>query len=242
MHNNSVPLPNCVDQPASSRVSLRGLFGLTTYFALASALAARCGIGLFVLACGALLTWLNDRGRLPWLQTRPARNRLFTGSWLLFAVSLALPALTIKGCDSSPPKPLYGWEVAVSTAGFLLAIPEATIDAVAGSESSPTKWAELLLALIQVLLWNLPNLLMLVSPYFLYRLHRGRGAWLAAAFACAAASSWSWGIAGGDALRIGYYVWSASITLLSLARPPNRGSLAAMVAIVLLGLASHVRA
>src|SRR6187397_1925233 len=78
------------------QVSLRGMFLGTTYFAVSSALAAKFGLGIFVLMNGVFLTWLSYRGYLWCMQTNRARPKTFGLAWLLFAVSFGLPAFTVK--------------------------------------------------------------------------------------------------------------------------------------------------
>lgn len=211
------------------RVTLRGLFLSTTYFAVSSALATRFGLGIFVLMNGVFLTWLSFRGYLGWMQTIRARPWTYRTAWLLFVISFGLPALTVRGCNGGAPQTHYGWQTAV----MAIAASEGVLEEVGVYARDPSqrtwqKVRELLWGTFSIALWNLPNLMMLASPYLLYLQQRGRGQLLSVLFHCAALSSWSWGIVGSDDLRIGYYVWSSSITAVSLSRPPGWRSLAAM--------------
>jgi hypothetical protein len=211
-------------------MSLRGLFLCTTYFAIASALAARWGLGLFVFAIGAGLTWLSFRGYLWWMQTRTARPRVFGGGWLLVAVSLALPALTTRGCNNQTTT-LHGWQLAQMGAMFAGGGAMELVKQAVQPESWTWENAgEAAGAAVFALMLNLPNAMILVSPWLLYRQQRGKGAVGSALLNCATVSTWIWGTSPGegDELRIGYYIWSAGITLVSLAWRPGWRTLAAM--------------
>src|SRR5687767_13978043 len=89
--------------PQRRQVTLRGLFLSTTYFAISSALATKFGLGIFVLMNGIFLTWASFRGYLWWMQTDRARPWTYRTAWILFAISFGLPALTVQGCNNSPP-------------------------------------------------------------------------------------------------------------------------------------------
>jgi hypothetical protein len=211
-------------------MSLRGLFLCTTYFAIASALAARWGLGVFVFAIGAGLTWLSFRGYLGWMQTRAARPRVFGGGWLLVAVSMALPALTTRGCNNQSTTH-DGWQLAYAGAMFAGGSAMEFAEHVVQPESWTWENAgEAAGAAVFVLMLNLPNVMVLVSPWLLYRQQRGKGSFGSAVLGCATVSTWIWGTWPGenDELRIGYYVWSAGITLVSLAGRPGWRTLAAM--------------
>ena len=206
------------------QLSLRGLFLCTTYFGISSALAARFGLGIFVLMNGIFLTWLSFRGYLWWMQTSKARPWTYRTAWLLFAVSFGLPAFVSKGCGNATPETTYGWQAALLTVHFSAeVIQESAAELKEPSKIDATKVKNLVMGLFGVVVWNLPNLAMLASPFVLYRQQRGKGAVLSFFFGCAAMCSWMWGIddSGAD-LRIGYYVWSIGITTISLARPPGR--------------------
>jgi hypothetical protein len=210
-----------------SQLSLRGLFLATTYFAVA-ALLVSFWIGLFVALMGICLTWLSFRGYLWWLQTKAARPRVFGGAWLLFAASLALPVVTIHGCSNQAKAPL-GWEVAYGQAVSIKEpAPEAAAWMSESSSRSALELAKVAGEAVMVLIYNLPNLMVLASPWLLIRQQRGRGAWGTACLGCAAVSTWYWSVLLWPVLRIGYYVWAAAVMLLFLARRPSWPALAAM--------------
>lgn len=224
--------PGLSPSPRHFQLSLKSLLLCLTYFAVASALALHWGLGVFVLTTGIFLTWSSYRGYLWWLQTTTARPKVFGVAWLLFAVSLALPALTVRGCGSGPPNTYYGWQVAEITALNLMS-PIAQVDEWL-SQGNTRTWSQLHDAALLVpysLIINLPNFMILVSPWLLYRQQRGKGDVMSALLCCAAMSSWSWSARAGpdaDDLRVGYYVWSAAITTLSFSRAPGWRTLLAM--------------
>jgi hypothetical protein len=213
-------------------VSLRGLFLGTTYFAVSSALALKLGLGVFVLMNGVFLMWLSFRGYLAWMQTRRARPRVYGFAWVLFAVSFGLPAVTMEGCGTAPPTTHAGWEAAWMTVQLSVNAAERT----ATLWHDPTQrtanhFKEVALSWLFAGIWNLPNLIMLASPYLLYLQQRDKGRLLSLVFGCAALSSWTWGAGDGPDLEIGYYVWSAGITTIALARRPGWPSLATLAAL-----------
>lgn len=215
--------------PQLRQLTLRGLFLCMTYFAIASALAAALGVGIFVLMNGVLLTWLSYRGYLWWMQTIRARPRVYGLAWFLFAVSFALPVLTVKGCGNGLPQTHYGWQAALATCeGFLRLCQNASEQVTRETPVSVEEIGELLSGAATVVAFNLPNLLMLVSPWLLWQQQRGQGQLLSTLFGCAAISTWSWGIFAGQDLRIGYYVWTSGVTAIFLARPPGWRSLLTM--------------
>lgn len=221
--------------PRRRQISLRGLFLCTAYFAVSSALATKFGLGIFVLMNGIFLTWLSFRGYLWWMQSKRARPKTYGVAWLLFAVSFGLPTLTVKGCGSTPPEARYGWEAALMT---VETIPFSETERLISdpTQRTPKQSWDLLLGYLLFVLWNMPNLLMLASPYVLYRQQIEKGDVLSALFGCAAVSSWTWGITGGEDLRVGYYVWSTGITAIALAKPPGWRSLLAMGGLLMLWL------
>jgi hypothetical protein len=81
------------------------------------------------------------------------------------------------------------------------------------------------------LMLNLPNAMVLVSPWLLYRQQRGKGVLLTAVLGCSVVLTWFWGAlprADQEDLRIGYFVWSAGVTLAFLAWRPGWRTLIAM--------------
>jgi hypothetical protein len=215
--------------PKRRQLSLRGLFLSTAYFAVSSALAAKFGLGIFVLMNGVFLAWLSFRGYLWWMQTTRARPKAYGLAWLLFFVSFGLPAFTEQGCGAGTPRTRYGWEAALMPVGMAKEAVGDTATLIRNPNQRTTKAIlENLQWLFLTALWNLPNLLMLASPYLLYRQQRGQGRVLSALFGCAAVSSWTWGATSGSDLLIGYYAWSIGITVIALARPFGWRSLATM--------------
>jgi hypothetical protein len=164
------------------------------------------------------------------MQTKRTRPRVFGGAWLLFAVSLALPAM--KGCGSQTS---YGWEAAFQSAAMGVETCTRLINGrIAGG------WFDISMEWIAfVVILNLPNLMMLVSPWALHRQQQDRGKVLSLFFGCAAACTWYWGL--GEGLLIGYYVWSAGITLISLAARPTRSTLGAMLLLSAAALCLQIR-
>jgi hypothetical protein len=218
--------PQGADSRPRKQVTLRGLFLATTYFAVSSGLAMKFGLGIFMLMNGVFLTWLSHRGYLWWMQTTSARPKTYGVAWLLFAVSFGLPAVTVRGCGTAPPEIWYGWQAAIATANVPAAILDDSVPLIRDpSQRTAKHFWELFASCILAVLWNLPNLLMLVSPLLLYRQQHGKGHVLSLLFSCAAFSSWTWGINGGSDLRIGYYVWSAGVTVIALANRPGRRSM-----------------
>ncbi len=221
------------------QLTLRGLFLCMTYFAISSALAKAIGLGVFVLMNGALLTWLSFRGYLWWMQTNRARPKVYGVGWMIFAASFALPAFVFRGCGGTP-EVHYGWQAALETASGVEGVYKLAEKFVVNPEQwTMTGVKNVFVWFFMVLFWNLPNFLMLVSPFVLYRQQRGKGGYLSAIICCAAVSTWTWGLTDGSQdLLIGYYVWSGGVTIISLARRPNRRTLLIMglLGILLVGI------
>jgi hypothetical protein len=175
--------------------------------------------------------WLSFRGYLWWMQTNAARPKTYRIAWLIFAVSFGLPAMTLKGCDGKgTPSTMYGWQAGLMTCSFgLEALSDTATFLRNPAERSVRDAVQLLKELLATIAWNLPNLMMLASPFLLYWQQHGKGRVLSLLFSCAAFSSWTWGIVAGPDLRIGYFVWSAGITAVALARRPGWRTLAVLV-------------
>lgn len=178
--------------------SLRTLFYAVTWLAGIAGLAVSPLKGWTVFAAGYSLACLNSMELLARVQTPAAQPRMFRLSWLLFAVSLALPCM--KGCNNAD---VPGWQAAVNCGE--LAICGLTAE---------QPWAHLTWLVVTV-----GNLILALSPAVLWRLQCGKGTWCRAVFALAAATIWCLSIADPSNLLVGFYVWSvAAIVLVSAYR------------------------
>ena len=196
--------------PVRWQFNLRDAFLATTATAGAAALAGYRGMGSLVLSLGLAAAWLNVRGRLTPLQTHRARPKLFYAAWLLLGVSLFLPAM--KGCDNSA---LRGWQTA--QAAVLLeadAVAELSENPGAVLQQGSHELREGLRFWTILTLINAANLLLLSSPLLLWRIQRGKGEWLGAAFAMAAVGPWA--VPLRDPVLIGCYVWCAAFLVVLL--------------------------
>jgi hypothetical protein len=194
---------------------------------MSCALATATGAGTFVLMIGLLLLWLNMNGYLSSVQTRWHRAKVFGGAWGLFVISLGLPVITLPGCGNTPTT-LRGHEVVrtVAIEPALESLQELwhRPGTVISTQSAP--------AVLWYFLWNLPNMMMLISPLVLMREQQDKGRILAAGFSCAALITWLMGLAE-DNLHSGYYTWSAAITLITTARRPDTVAAAGMTLTVI---------
>lgn len=231
------PLAEATQQPidpASHRLqlSLRTLLWATTWFAISSAAAARWGFGTFVPATGMLLAVLNFRGAFRFLQHSAGRPRLLLGVWFLFLMSLVLP--TAKGCGSAA-EPLYGWQAAVSTVHLAAHAASDWQEHLGDAETAAEGWGQVGLMALTVAMWNLPHLALLLSPVVLLRRRAVESPFFGLLAAWGAASCWRWGLHdSGNDLLVGYYVWSAAITGLTLAYRPGWKTVLSVVALVAL--------
>jgi hypothetical protein len=227
--------------PARSQLSLQALFLCVTYFSVASLCALQWGVGVFVAATGVFLTWLGYRGYLWWLQTKQNRSRAFIVAWMLFGVSLALPAATVPGCGSSPPTTNRGWELVANGVMYGMAVADDARECVVDPPSrSLERIRDTQLGLINVVLVNLPNVMMLLSPWLLYRQQRvDRGHW-SPIWGCAAVSTWTWAITQGWDMLLGYYLWMSAVLLIFLSRPVRWQTLFAMGIVGLICLCLHI--
>jgi hypothetical protein len=197
--------------PARWQFNLREAFLATTAAAGAAALAGSRGLGSLVLSLGLAAAWLNVRGRLASLQTRRARPQLFYAGWLLLGVSLFLPAM--KGCNNST---LRGWQTA--QAAVMLeagAVTELIEHPGAVLEQGDHDLREGARFWTIITLINAANLSLLLTPLLLWRLQRGKGEWLGAAFALAAVSPWAVPLRDPEVL-VGCYVWCAAFLVVLL--------------------------
>jgi hypothetical protein len=219
--------PSGTESAPRTQVSLKSLFLSTTYFSVASGVAVYWGAGWFIVAAGVFLTWISYRGYLWWLQTQRNRTRSFIVAWSLFVISLAVPAATIPGCGNSPPKATLGWELAFSGMNY-------GIDAIGDLEiirkQSPqtTRFDPPLLAVLHAVFVNLPNIMMLFSPWLLYRQQRADCGQWSSVWGCAAVSTWVWVVTPEWKMLAGYYLWISAIHLLFLSRPIRVHTMLAM--------------
>ena len=165
------------------------------------------------------------------MQSNSAPPSFLFSAWILLVVSLALPAITVTGCGNNPPQTLPGWQVATSCAMSAVDTAREAGDLVSqGRQATFEDYRSLMADILAAICFNLPNCLMLFSPFLLWRQQRDRGVWGHYLMGLAAIISWSWGLWASESLRIGYYVWSSGITLLSLTRWPSKRMLASLIA------------
>ena len=119
------------------------------------------------------------------------------GSWLAYLAALFLPAVGLRATDAS----FTGWECAVLAA--------CSLD---DFRSSPFRTVVSVLS-------SLTNLVMLATPWAVFRLQRQRASWVFVATVvsvfvnCVVFASWSHELSFGP----GYYVWVASFILVAVA-------------------------
>jgi hypothetical protein len=209
-------------QPATAprtQISLQSLFLCVTYFSVASFGAVLWGTGFYVIAAGIFLTWLSYRGYLWWLHSQRNRTRAFVLSWILFGASLALPAATTPGCNKSPTTN-RGWEMAFGGVQYVIFLGEAAREFSLDPHAvSPKDIFQAVLSVVYVFLINLPNLMMLVSPWLFYRQQRANQSHWSELWGSAAVSTWTWSVLQDYHMLAGYYLWMAAILLLLLCRP-----------------------
>ncbi len=208
--------------------SLRDIFWLTTAAAGVAAVAAVKGAGSLVISIGLVVAWLNARGRLAPVQTRKARPKVFYVAWGLLAASLFLPAM--KGCNN---KPIYGWQTA-----YACAATQADGVAQLVLQGPPEERPSLsdVGSFVWFTLINLANGLALLSPFWLWRLQRGRGEWFGAVLAVAVIGVWAVPLRDPTNLLVGCYVWCAGFAVLLAAHRLRFGVLAAMCALAVVFL------
>jgi len=162
------------------------------------------------LSIGLSLAGLNAHGAFIRLQRSRPRSRIAYLAWMMLAVSLVLP--TAKGCNQQT---IRGWEVAQAVA----AVEVQGVKSLATGEEALDVQNVISLAFFTLI--NLANLLVLASPWLLYRLNRGKGRILANALAFATASVWLLPWDDFPDTLVGYYVWAGGITLLFLTTRPK---------------------
>lgn len=196
-------------EPSADRFqfSLRELLALTTFAAIAAAVAAVKGPGVFVSAAGLGICYLNHRGALArWQQGK--RPWLWLGvAYLLFVVSFAAHAVDIEyfveGAKASGFIELRGWEAAWYN--LLTAVDEWS------KRSASWRWG---IGILWTSLLNLANLLLILSPFWAWRLSTGHGSSYGTLAAVSAAAVWCGAVC--FQAHSGYYLWAlANLTLLS---------------------------
>ena len=221
------------------QLSLKSLFLCVTYFAVASLMALRWGAGLFVVAMGIFLTWLSYRGFLWWLQTQQNRPKAFVIAWMMLGASLALPAVITPGCGNALPTRDRGWVLAINGVYYTVALAEKALELKKPELQTFINFRDVILAFMYAGIINLPNVMMLLSPWLLYRQQRAnRGHW-PAAWGCAAVSTWMWAVTQSRDLLIGYYIWSSAVLLIFLTRPIGWRTLLSMAGLGVIIFAFH---
>lgn len=143
-------------------------------------------------------------------------NRLFATAWILFAVSLFLPAVKIATGDK-----MFGWNCAATCAWMVADL---------------NGWGE-----IYYFLFTIPNLLMLFSPLMIYWLKRRdcQIEWLSGVALFCALYVLAFGVVHWFSedfnLKTGYYLWLISFWLLFL------GFICARREIHSMGISPHSR-
>lgn len=199
--------------------SLRGMLLLTTVAAVSAAIAAARGIGSLLLSLGVTLTAFNSAGYLRHLQTARWRPRWVYLGWLVFLTSMFLPAA--RGCGNSTSA---GWEVAwicgasQVDAVVKLATQEDERDNLARQVAQAPM--QTLLPHVYLLVLNVSNVVMLLSPaaWLLWRQDRGRI--LLGVLVVGASCGWSitWSSDDASKMEYGYYVWCAAMMLVLTAQ------------------------
>ena len=112
---------------------------------------------------------------------------------LLFVLSLYMPAIQLPGA----PKAAYGW-----TAAWVVASPNVPKSR---------------LAVVAYGAMRLGNLLAVMSPWFVRRMMRQRDRWYPVLMIPCASIAWSVPLVEGLQLKIGYFLWASSLTLIAFA-------------------------
>jgi hypothetical protein len=198
----ATPDTSTVESATANRVhpqfGLKAIFGFTAWTAAVAGLGVSQFRGWTMYAVGLSVVCLNCSGRLSACQRQPAQTRFFQAAWLLLFVSLFLPAM--KGCNNTS---IRGWEAAKVCALV-------TVDPVA---KTPSEWTGHVL----FCLCNAVNVLLVLSPLFLWRLRRGKGAYYGLLMVAAVPAMWCFG--DPAQMLIGYYVWCAAALAILCAYP-----------------------
>ena len=176
------------------------------------------GAGVVVLAIGLSVSALNVRGVLSgWQLPSPKGRRLVYCGWMLLVVSLFAPSF--RGCGIAL---VPGWEAAWAAAEVQFRVPAAS-DAGVIERSGYGFYSFI----------NLGNLLLLVSPWALYRAQRGKAQAYGALLGVCAVAAWSLPIGQPRDFLAGYYAWSLSLLCVLSAFRLSPRTMAAMVAFAL---------
>lgn len=209
----------------AGQFSLRELLALTTFAAIAAALAAMLGMGVFVVAAGLSICCLNVRGLFARWQRGNWRWFWIGTACTAFALSLGLPAaaIPIRSTGGSVHYvDLQGWEAAQASFHLLLGWPpfDSLVD-IAGCAAYA--------------LYACANLVLAFSPVWAWRLSRGKGDWYGTLAAVSAANVWCAAIWLRG--REGYYLWALAMLTLVSAWRIRRPALLAMALTALLFIA-----
>ncbi|HJT34074.1 MAG TPA: hypothetical protein VJ783_18655 [Pirellulales bacterium] len=214
------PQPNA----GAWQFSLRELLALTTFAAIAAAFAAMLGMGIFVVAAGLSICYLNVRGLFARWQRGKWRWFWIGTACIAFALSLGLPAAAIPfrpAGGSVDYLDLRGWEAAQASFHMLFAWPFDSLTDLAG-------WAA-------YVLYACANVVLVLSPVWAWRLSRGRGDWYGTIAVVSAADVWCAAIWLRG--REGYYLWALPMLILVTAWRIRSPALLAMVLTALLFIA-----
>lgn len=207
--------------------TLRHLFLLTGCVAVVAALGVGLGPSVVPLSIGMLLAFANLAGYCDWFQQSSRRPRVVSLAWLMFVVSMFLPAT--EGCNGST---IPGWATAYQTALMEVEVTKKLI-----TDTKP----EQMLGVLFFTLLNAANLMFLFSPLMIRRLNRGKGGRMACATAVATGSVWLVPINfASSGMLSGYYVWAASFTTMMLTYRIRLPTYIAMGAIAAAYLLLHV--
>lgn len=218
--------------------SLFELMAITTGASIAAAVASVRGLPSLVLSTCTLTTLANCAGRLARWQTPAWQRKWVYLGWLLFLVSLGLPA--VKGCDD---KYVYGWNLAGGlAAGEAEGVWKLATSREAWSEffAEPADSTQAALLFTSLNLLNLTLLALPLAAWYWRRNSQGSGRATTVWVTCLLlGGAWGWGLSWADdnrdGLLVGYYVWSAAIlVVVSHRRLPWKSLLAVIGFIVFL--------
>ena len=161
-------------------------------------------------ACTAAFARLRGTGAAVLIVGRRGGKTAYL-AWALLLASLFLPA--VRGCSNSS---IAGWQAAGACAMAQFSMPDPGIE---------HRWV----AYGYYSMLNLANLLLLLSPWALYRARRGKGQCYAAALGICAVAVWSASVDDAGGLLAGYYVWSLAVLGLLSAFPLGPRTMTLMV-------------
>jgi hypothetical protein len=185
---NSCP---CQSKPSRCQFSLSRLFELTTMAAIVASIAAAFGPGTLVLSTGIALAWLNYRGVFESIQSGRRQAFVMAIAWATFLASLVLPSVKIFG-------PVLGF----SAAWLAIALPVELLFKRGQFQAGVIVYAAI----------DIANALMLLLPFLMWRISRGRGKTLSKALCVSMVSPWCVALDPMD-LMAGYFVWCASFAV-----------------------------